>query len=84
MFNGLGAARQGVGDPLVGPRRSTPVRPVSLAEARERALSNRKLAHSGGDPLAEMTALMRCPWYSDSRRFDAGKPILAGRWAARY
>ncbi len=26
---------------------------VSLAEARERALSNRKLAREGGDPLAE-------------------------------
>ena len=38
---------------------------VSLAEAREKALANRKLAREGGDPLAEKR---RCPGRAELRR----------------
>ena len=34
---------------------------VSLAEAREQALSNRKLAHSGGYPLADKRRAQAMP-----------------------
>ena len=37
------------------------VRLVSLAEAREKALANRKLAREGGDPLAEKRRAARVP-----------------------
>ena len=39
---------------------------VSLAEARERALSNRKLAREGGDPLAEKRRAEAMPTFADA------------------
>ena len=39
---------------------------VSLAEAREKALANRKTARSGGDPLAERRRLQGMPTFADA------------------
>ncbi|MCY4638650.1 MAG: Arm DNA-binding domain-containing protein [Acidobacteria bacterium] len=39
---------------------------VSLAEARERGLSNRKLAREGGDPLAEKRRADAMPTFADA------------------
>ena len=39
---------------------------VSLAEAREAALANRKLARSGGDPLAEKRRLVGIPTFAEA------------------
>ena len=39
---------------------------VSLAQAREQALANRKLARSGGDPLADKRRLQRMPTFADA------------------
>ncbi len=39
---------------------------VSLAEAREQALANRKLARSGGDPLADKRRLQGMPTFADA------------------
>ena len=39
---------------------------VSLAEAREQALANRKLARSGGDPLAEKRRTQGVPSFAES------------------
>ncbi|MCY4025053.1 MAG: integrase arm-type DNA-binding domain-containing protein [Acidobacteria bacterium] len=39
---------------------------VSLAEAREKALSNRKLAREGGDPLAERHRLAGMPTFAEA------------------
>ena len=39
---------------------------VSLAEAREQALANRKLARSGGDPLAEKRRSLGIPTFADA------------------
>ena len=40
------------------------VRLVSLAEAREKALANRKLARDGGDPLADRRRAKRIPLFA--------------------
>ena len=50
---------------------------VSLAEARERAFENRKLARAGGDPLAAKRRA-KVPTFRDAARqtFDANRP----RW----
>ena len=42
------------------------VRLVSLAEAREKALANRKLAREGGDPLAEKRRAEGMPSFSEA------------------
>ena len=55
------------------------VRLVSLAEAREKALANRKLAREGGDPLAEKRRAEAMPSFSEGRRARAGTE--AGRLA---
>ena len=39
---------------------------VSLAEAREQALANRKLARAGGDPLAEKRRLVGVPTFAEA------------------
>ena len=39
---------------------------VSLAEAREQALANRKLARSGGDPLADRRRLRAMPTFAEA------------------
>ncbi len=39
---------------------------VSLAEAREQALANRKLARSGGDPLADRRRLQGMPTFAEA------------------
>ena len=39
---------------------------VSLAEAREQALANRKLARSGGDPLAEQRRAQGMPTFAEA------------------
>ena len=39
---------------------------VSLAEARERALANRKLARAGGDPLADKRRLQGMPTFAEA------------------
>ncbi len=41
---------------------------VSLAEARELALANRKLARSGGDPLAEKRRVQGVPTFAEAAR----------------
>ena len=41
---------------------------VSLAEAREQALANRKLARSGGDPLAERRSAQGIPTFAEAAR----------------
>ncbi|WP_420462814.1 tyrosine-type recombinase/integrase [Candidatus Palauibacter sp.] len=41
---------------------------VSLAEAREQALTNRKLARAGGDPLAEKRRLGGIPTFAEAAR----------------
>ena len=42
------------------------VRLVALAEAREKALSNRKVARSGGDPLADKRRLEGMPTFAEA------------------
>ena len=41
---------------------------VPLAEAREKALANRKLAREGGDPLAEKRRAERTPTFAEAAR----------------
>ena len=41
---------------------------VSLAEAREQALANRKLARAGGDPLAEKRRLVGVPTFAEAAK----------------
>ena len=41
---------------------------VSLAEAREQAFANRKLARAGGDPLAEKRRLVGVPTFAEAAR----------------
>ena len=60
---------------------------VSLAEARERALSNRKLARSGGDPLAEKRRAEGMPAFADAaarvveqKRAGWRSPLHARTW----
>ena len=45
-----------------------PVALVPLAEARKQALANRKLARSGGDPLAERRRAAGMPTFADAAR----------------
>ena len=42
------------------------VAPVSLAEARQNALANRKLAREGGDPLAEKRRALGIPSFAEA------------------
>ena len=42
------------------------LRVVSLAEAREKALANRKLAREGGDPLAEKRRRQGVPSFAEA------------------
>ncbi|MCY4430314.1 MAG: integrase arm-type DNA-binding domain-containing protein, partial [Rhodospirillales bacterium] len=42
------------------------VRLVTLAEARDKALSNRKIARSGGDPLADKRRLESMPTFAEA------------------
>ena len=60
---------------------------VSLAEARDRALSNRKLARSGGDPLAEKRRAEGMPTFADAavrvveqKRAGWRSPLHARTW----
>ena len=60
---------------------------VSLAEARDRALSNRKLAREGGDPLAERRRADAMPTFADAaaravegKRAGWRSPIHARTW----
>ena len=60
---------------------------VSLAEARERALSNRKLAREGGDPLAEKRRADAMPTFADAaarvveqKRGGWRSPLHARTW----
>ncbi len=60
---------------------------VSLAEARERALSNRKLAREGGDPLAEKRRADGMPTFADAaagvveqKRAGWRSPVHARTW----
>ncbi len=60
---------------------------VSLAEARDRALSNRKLAREGGDPLAEKRRADAMPTFADAasrvveqKRAGWRSPIHARTW----
>ena len=60
---------------------------VSLADARERALSNRKLAREGGDPLAEKRRADAMPTFADAaarvvegKRADWRSPIHTRTW----
>ena len=55
---------------------------VSLAEARDVALANRKLARSGGDPLADKRRLQGVPTFAEAaRRVIEGK---RGGWRGKY
>ena len=51
---------------------------VSLAEAREQALANRKLARSGGDPLAERRRAQGIPTFAEvlSSERSSSEPVL--------
>ena len=60
---------------------------VSLAEARERAVSNRKLAREGGDPLAEKRRVEGMPTFADAaarvveqKRAGWRSPLHARTW----
>ena len=60
---------------------------VPLAEARERALSNRKLAREGGDPLAERRRAEGMPTFADAaarvveaKRAGWRSPLHARTW----
>ena len=55
---------------------------VSLAEARDVALANRKLARSGGDPLADKRRVQGVPTFAEaSRRVVEQKQ---GGWRGKY
>lgn len=43
---------------------------VPLAEAREKAVANRKLARSGGDPLADKRRLQSIPMFAEATTAD--------------
>ena len=64
-----------------------PVALVSLSEARDRALANRKLAREGGDPLAEKRRGDAMPTFADAaarvveqKRAGWRSPIHARTW----
>ena len=58
---------------------------VSLAEAREIALANRKLARSGRDPLAERRRAKGVPTFAEAaqRVFEQKRGGWRGRWHAQ-
>ncbi len=58
---------------------------VSLADAREQALANRKLARSGGDPLADKRRVQRVPTFADAaqRVLEQKRGSWRGRWHAQ-
>ena len=58
---------------------------VSLAEAREQALANRKLARSGGDPLSENRRAERVPTFAEAagRVLEQKRGGWRGRWHAQ-
>ena len=58
---------------------------VALAEARELALANRKLARSGGDPLADKRRVQRVPTFADAARrvLEQKRGGWRGRWHAQ-
>jgi len=55
---------------------------VSLAEAREAALANRKLARSGGDPLAEKRRLVGIPTFAEASKLVVEQKRAGWRSAA--
>ena len=58
---------------------------VTLAEARELALANRKLARSGGDPLADKRRAEGVPTFAEAARrvVEQKKGGWRGRWHAQ-
>ena len=58
---------------------------VSLAEAREQALANRKLARSGGDPLSEKRRAEGVPTFTEAaeRVLEQKRGGWRGRWHAQ-
>ncbi len=58
---------------------------VSLAEARELALANRKLARSGGDPLADKRRIQGVPTFAEAARrvVEQKQGGWRGRWHAQ-
>ena len=58
---------------------------VSLADARELALANRKLARSGGDPLADKRRVQGVPTFTDAaqRVLEQKRGGWRGRWHAQ-
>ena len=58
---------------------------VSLAEARELALANRKLARSGGDPLSEKRRADGLPTFAEAaeRVLEQKRGGWRGRWHAK-
>ena len=58
---------------------------VSLAEARELALANRKLARSGGDPLADKRRIQGVPTFAEAARrvVEQKRGGWRGRWHAQ-
>jgi len=58
---------------------------VPLAEARERALANRKLARSGGDPLSEKHRAEAVPTFTEAaeRVLEQKRGGWRGRWHAQ-
>ena len=58
---------------------------VPLAEARELALANRRLARSGGDPLTEKRRAQQMPTFADAARrvHEQKQGGWRGRWHAQ-
>ena len=58
---------------------------VPLAEAREQALANRRLARSGGDPLTEKRRVQQMPTFADAARrvLEKKQGGWRGRWHAQ-
>ena len=58
---------------------------VPLAEARELALANRKLARAGGDPLADKRRVQGVPTFTDAARrvLEQKQGGWRGRWHAQ-
>ena len=58
---------------------------VSLAEARELALANRKLARAGGDPLADKRRVQGVPTFAEAahRVVEQKRGGWRGRWHAQ-
>ena len=66
-------------------RRELGLGAVALAEARELALANRKLARSGGDPLADKRRVQGVPTFADAARrvLEQKRGGWRGRWHAQ-